>query len=456
MSTVVLEDRLGELLLSWDELRRQGSDKTAGDLCHDCPELAETLARRIEAIRNVDRVLDLEDSAELWKPRGQASSGGASGHGELLPDSWRAAAEYRPRRHHAHGGLGQIVVAQEQELDRPVALKRIRPDKLDGQARSRFLREAAITARLQHPGIVPIYGVGQDDDGPFYTMPFIEGRTLQEVIEDVPRDDPARRDPGWPCPKCRGLLQRFVTVCNTMAYAHDQGVVHRDLKPSNIMLGLYGETLIMDWGLAKRFDRDLAIDELKADAPFPSTSTEDLTFAGMVLGTPRYMSPEQANGQPAGPASDIFSLGLILCAILTGKSAFDEASLPGVRWLNTARQGAVVPPRRRDPGLPRALEAICLKALSARPQDRYPSARALADDVTRWLGDEPVLAWREPWRVRGLRWLKRHRTAVAATAAACAAALCLGGVGLYSYQGQVRARDFRRRGGRRPRRANPQ
>ncbi len=164
----------------------------------------------------------------------------------------------------------------------------------------------------------------------------------------------------------------------------------------------------------------------------------DLTATGIVLGTPRYMSPEQARGQPAGPASDIFSLGLILYAILTGKSAFDDASLLGEDALKAVREAAVVPPRRRDPSLPRALEAICLKALSARPEDRYGSARSLAEDIAKWLADEPVSAWREPWPVRGRRWVKRHRTAVAATAAACAAALILGGISLYSYQGQVR------------------
>ena len=373
MSTVLTEDRLGELLLRWDELRRQGCDKTARELGTDSPELVEALARRIEVIRKMDRVLDLEDSPDLWRPNSRAWSG-ASGHGEL-PDFWRAAAEYRPRRHHAHGGLGQIVVAHQQELDRPVALKRIRPDKLDDQARNRFLREAAVTARLQHPGIVPIYGLGHDDDGPFYTMPFIEGRTLQEVIEEFRRDDPARRDPGRPGLKCRSLLQQFVTVCNTMAYAHDQGIVHRDLKPSNIMLGLYGEILVMDWGLAKPFDRNDSIDESKADAPSPIASPEDLTVTGMVLGTPRYMSPEQANGQPAGPASDIFSLGLILYAILTGKSAFDEANLPACARSRLCARG---PSCHRDTVTPTCLARWTRSASKPCRLDRRTAILPLA------------------------------------------------------------------------------
>ena len=120
----------------------------------------------------------------------------------------------------------------------------------------RFVREAAITARLQHPGIVPIHGLGEDDDGPFYTMPFVGGRTLQQAIQEFHRDEALHRDPGRRSLESRNLVQRFISVCDTMAYAHDQGVVHRDLKPSNIMLGHYGETLVMDWGLAKDYRGD--------------------------------------------------------------------------------------------------------------------------------------------------------------------------------------------------------
>src|SRR5262249_25089867 len=154
-----------------------------------------------------------------------------------LSGVWRATAVYRPRSHHDQGGLGVVFTAHQEELDRTVALKRIRPDKLHEVARRRFLREAALMARLQHPGIVPIYGLGQDEDGPFYTMPFIQGQTFQEAIDAFHGDESLRRVPGRRTLHFRGLLQQFVTACNTVAYAHDQGVVHRDLKPSNIMLG---------------------------------------------------------------------------------------------------------------------------------------------------------------------------------------------------------------------------
>ena len=189
------------------------------------------------------------------------------------------------------------------------------------------------------------------------------------------------------------------------------------------MLGPYGETLVLDWGLAKWFAGDESADEAGGHAPSSSPSPGDLTAAGAVLGTPRYMSPEQAKGKPVGPPSDIYALGLLLYAILTGKPAYDEASLPDADPRRSVEDPQVVPPRIRDPRLPRALEAICLKTLSARPEDRYASARGLAEDVANWLADEPVSAWHEPVSLRTRRWMKRHRTWVASTAAVTVFAL---------------------------------
>ena len=172
-------------------------------------------------------------------------------------------------------------------------------------------------------------------------------RSTPSINDDSLRRDPGRRGLGF-----RGLLQQFIAACNTVAYAHDQGVVHRDLKPSNIMLGPYGETLVMDWGLAKRIGADDAAADGEAIAPSPSPSPEDVTATGEVMGTPQYMSPEQAKGEPAGPAGDIFSLGLVLYAILTGKSAFDESTFRGPDRLKAVREAAIVPPRTAGCGLP--------------------------------------------------------------------------------------------------------
>ena len=247
--------------------------------------------------------------------------------------------------------------------------------------------------------------MGQDDDGPFYTMPFVAGRTLEEAIRQFHQDESLRRHPGRRSIEFRGLLQRFIAVCETMAYAHDQGVVHRDLKPSNIMLGPYGETLVMDWGLARRGLGDPADSGPEDDPPSPSPSPDHLTATGAVLGTPRYMSPEQAAGSRAGPASDIYSLGVILAAILAGEVP-EEAATGG----NEPRQRA---PRCRRDGEARVCRrppwAVCQKAMAALPEQRYESPCSLAEDLTRWLADEPVTAYREPAMARLRRWVRRHR-----------------------------------------------
>jgi serine/threonine protein kinase len=405
-----LSDHLDRLLLLWDEHCQRGRDLAAEESCADCLGLVAELRRRIEALRTFDTHLQSErgmiDLASM--PVDQDGDGAVANRG--LPGHLRATDIYRIQQFHAHGGLGEVLCARQDELARNVAVKRIRPDKLRDASRRRFLREAVITARLQHPGIVPIYSLGRDDDDPFYTMPFIQGETLQEAITAFHGDESLSRDPGRWGLWLRVLLQRFITVCNTMAYAHDQGIVHRDLKPSNIMLGQYGETLVMDWGLAKRLGSDEDAAEDAVGAPSPGPLSEENTSTGEVLGTPRYMSPEQTTGQPVGPASDLYSLGVILYTVLTGKPPYREASPEDL--LQPVREGAVVPPRARDKRISRALEAICQKAMSVRPDDRYPSARAMADDITAWLADEPVSAYPEPWSFRSRRWIGRHRTLI--------------------------------------------
>jgi tetratricopeptide (TPR) repeat protein/tRNA A-37 threonylcarbamoyl transferase component Bud32 len=435
------EERIDSLIDRWEDLERCGTPLTIEDLCSDCPELATEVRRRIALLKAIGSALDTPE-AEQWPTTGDRGPDAAAAH--RPPAVVRATAVYRTGSHLRHGGLGIVFTAHQQELDRTVALKRIRPDKLHDAARRRFLREAALTARLQHPGIVPIYGLGEDDDGPFYAMPLIQGRTLQEAIEAFHGDEALRRDAGRRRLRFRELLQQFVAACNTVAYAHDQGVVHRDLKPSNLMLGPYGETLVLDWGLAKPVVDDDATSEPGGEAPAAGASPEELTATGVVLGTPQYMSPEQARGEPAGPAGDIFGLGLVLYAILTGESAFDESSFRGADPLKAVREAAIVPPRRWDPGLAPPLEAICLKALAARPEGRYATARALGDDVTRWLGDEPVTAWREPVTVRARRWARRHRMAVmAAVVALAAGAIGLGAVAAVQARANVRLKRAR-------------
>ncbi len=416
---------IDELMRQWEERHARGQTLTPEELAADAPELVAELARRIELFRapattinpgmqTVDQSVSF-DPGSLDELRRLTPAGAFTMVGHLVE-----------ARFHARGGLGEVLVARQQELDRTVAVKRIRPDRFHGRVRERFLREAAITARLQHPGIVPIHGLGEDDEGPFYTMPFIRGETLQEAIEKLHENGSLRRDPGQRSLELRNLLRRFIAVCDTMAYAHDQGVVHRDLKPSNIMLGPYGETLVLDWGLAKRYLGDSIDAEAGDEPPIPSPWPDDLTGIGAVLGTPQYMSPEQASGRPAGRASDLYSLGVILYAILTSKSPYHES--PPADPLKPMREAALVPPRQRDLSVPRALEAICLRAMAARPEDRYSTARFLGEDVARWLADEPVAAYREGVSARLGRWARHHRPSVQAAALALLAVAVLASI----------------------------
>jgi tetratricopeptide (TPR) repeat protein len=437
-----IEPRVAVLVDRWVELRDNGSPVTIEELCTEEPELASRVRRGIEALQAMQSFL--ETNVFDPGPTSGDSSHNTTGIVCSSPEFWQATAVYRRQRHYDQGGLGEIFTARQEELGRVVALKRIRTGRLHGPARQRFLREAAITAQLQHPGIVPIYGLGQDDHGPFYTMPLIQGQTLQQAIEEFHENGAPRRDPGPRSLKFRGLLQQFITVCNTMAYAHAQGYVHRDLKPSNIMIGRFGETVVMDWGLAKRFGSHEAASEEGRNAPSPSPSSDDFTATGQVLGTPQYMSPEQAKNEPLSPAADVFNLGLVLYAILTGKPAFEESRFRDADWLKVVREAAIVPPRSRDAGLPRALEAICLKALAVQPGDRYQTADALAGDVTRWLADEPVTAWREPVSIRLWRWGRRHRTGVAAAVVALAAGVIgLGAVTVIQARVSLRLKQAR-------------
>jgi serine/threonine-protein kinase len=326
---------------------------------------------------------------------------------------------FRVLRPHARGGLGEVFVARDQELHREVALKEIQASHDDPRSRSRFLLEAEVTGGLEHPGVVPVYGLGAYPDGrPFYAMRLIKGDSLKDAIRRFHEADVPGRDPGERRLALRGLLGRFVAVCNAVAYAHSRGVLHRDLKPGNIMLGPYGETLIVDWGLAKVVGRPAGSDGAsEGTLRPPSAEGSTPTQVGAAVGTPSYMSPEQAAGklEELGPASDVYSLGATLYCLLTGRAPFAGKDTGEV--LRQVQAGAFAPPRQVQRRVPAALEAVCLKAMALRPADRYGSARALADEVEHWLADEPVAAHREPWPARLARWGRRHRPVVAAAAA---------------------------------------
>jgi serine/threonine-protein kinase len=356
-----------------------------------------------------------------------AARGASSG-----PDTARYAAmapappgaRYRILRPHARGGLGEVYLAHDEQLRRVVALKEIQAPQADrADCRARFVREAEITGGLEHPGIVPVYELGRYRDGrPYYAMRFIEGDSLREAIGRHHAED-RRLSPGERSLQLRGLLGRFVDACNAVAYAHSRGVIHRDLKPANIMLGPFGETLVVDWGLAKP---SAPADPAGCPGGGPGTpgaGGEEDTLPGIPVGTPQYMSPEQAAGEPGklGPACDVYGLGATLYCLLTGRPPFEDRDVTTV--LQRVVRGDFTPPRQVRRDVPRALEAVCLKAMATRPEDRYESVRALAADVESWLAGEPVSAWREPPWTRLDRWTRRHRSQTAAAAATILVAL---------------------------------
>ncbi len=358
-------------------------------------------------------------------------------------DSNSVTQRFRLLRHHKSGGLGDIWIAHDEELNREVALKEIQPH-LAGQeeSRSRFVREATITGQLEHPSIVPIYALGRHENGqPFYAMRFVPGKDLAKAIEDFHSQKSNSSERNL---QRRMLVTRLIDVCNAIAYAHSRKVVHRDLKPENIMLGEFGETQVIDWGLAKRIgevtdETTPNVAESLHDSDDPSRAATRQqgtppapTQMGSKIGSPAYMSPEQAAGRmdQIGFATDIYSLGATLYELLTGQTPIGAEPrnkprklLSAPETLKRVREGRFPRPSTVNPDVPRALEAVCLKAMSLRPEDRYAKARDLAADLEAWLADEPVTAWTEPLLVRTRRWMRRHQTAVVSAAAAALVAI---------------------------------
>ena len=327
------------------------------------------------------------------------------------------------------------------ELNREVALKRLQEENADHRkSQDRFVLEAEVTGRLEHRGIVPVYSFGHAENGrPFYAMRFVRGTSLQKAIAQFHAAKASGPAAGDRSLDLRRLLGRFVDVCNTVAYAHSRGVLHRDLKPGNIILDEYGETLVVDWGLAKTgtIDVDAAADGVKLP-PFSTSNTPD-TRAGAAIGTPGFMGPEQVSGllSELGPASDVYSLGATLYCLLTGKPPFDERD-PAIMKRKVCA-GDFPQPRQVKSSVPVALEAICLKAMAVSQEDRYASAKALRDDIERWLADEPVLAYAEPFTTRAARWVRRRKQWVAAAAAL----LVLTALGLAIYNWRITAEQAR-------------
>jgi serine/threonine-protein kinase len=385
-----------------DLLLRTKLQKHGGDLR---ASLAEVTSDRVRC--SLANIADAEIQQSLAPPPTP------QGHvllstSEYVPD---ARDRYTLSRLHATGGIGRVWLARDASLGRDVALKELRPERAGQPALwTRFLREAQVTGQLEHPGIVPVYDVGRrpDDQAPFYTMRFVRGRTLAEAArhfhERRGRGEASRLE-------LRELLTAIVSLCQAVAYAHSRGVLHRDLKPQNVVLGDYGEVMLLDWGLAKVARQpDSAAEADREPVALSGEAPRDATVAGQVLGTPAYMAPEQAEGRVdvLDARTDVYGLGAVLYEVLAGQPPFRGDDTTSV--LRRVVHEPPASPRGVVPDVPRALEAICLRALAKRPADRYPTPQALAEDVKRYLADEPVSAYRDPVTTQLTRWGRRHRT----------------------------------------------
>ncbi|TWU44010.1 Serine/threonine-protein kinase PknD [Novipirellula aureliae] len=319
------------------------------------------------------------------------------------------------------GGLGAVYVGEDMLVHRRVAVKFLHQHLAsEPMCLERFALEAEVTARLEHPGVIPLYGVGQTDEGtPFYAMRFIDGQSMDDLVmtlhNPVP-ENPAKHGSATGRsggaiendPRYRLLLNHFVSVCKTIAYAHNRGIVHRDIKPANVMLGKYGETIVVDWGLAIPVVRDEPFRQSGENTLMPVPAGESST-SGHGAGTPLYMSPEQASMLAPTPASDIYSLGATLYKILCGRAPVDGSSLVEVK--QRVIDGQITPLRDIRTHVPPALASIAYKALSLKPSHRYSTALKMAEDVEAFLADQPVAAHKESWLARSMRVARHNRSA---------------------------------------------
>lgn len=343
-----------------------------------------------------DRFPDLEnDLSSVLSSHQRAAEQGSTvvqGSGKQsnreVPSLRTSDGRYQLRRVHAMGGLGRVWQAWDAELGRDVAIKELRPDRsADPQMRARFLREAAIAGQLEHPGIVPIHELVEwpDSSRPFYSMRFVQGRTLGELAREF---HSLRLEGKTSCRSFLSLVNVYVSVCKTIAYAHSEDVIHRDLKGDNVVVGDFGEAVVLDWGLAKRIgESDVdGEQESQGSSAIPETSP-GLTLPGTVVGTPAYMAPEQANAaaDTADFRTDVFGLGAILYEILTGQPPFTGKTVRDV--LHEVLHNDPAPPKSVWLKVPDELDAICLRALEKQPSSRYESAADLAREVERWVSN---------------------------------------------------------------------
>lgn len=344
---------------------------------------------------------------------------------EVSPDHYQVEGEF------ARGGMGRILLAHDRRLGRRIALKELHAGAGPGAPR-RFVREALVTARLQHPAIVPVYEAGCWPGGrPFYAMKLVEGRSLDALLRDASSLD-ARL----------ALLPHLIAVAEAVAYAHGQRVVHRDLKPANVLVGPFGETVVVDWGLARELGAGGTVEREGDSAGGSGVAAAGQTVTGTVLGTPHYMPPEQARGLPVDERADVYALGAMLYFLLAG--APPHSGKTAGEALASAADGDVAPVERREPEAPPDLVAIVRKAMAPSPAERYPTARELAADLRRFQTGQLVSAYRYSTRELLRRFVHRHRAAVIVASALTAALAVAVAAGFLAVRRQARIAEAER------------
>jgi tRNA A-37 threonylcarbamoyl transferase component Bud32/sugar lactone lactonase YvrE len=397
------ESLVAELLLRWRELRAQGQDVSAEELCGDRPDLLERLRHDLRAVEGMEAFLDT-GNGETLPPAAPPGADGATlpPRPEETRDAsaapWPEVPGYEILGELGRGGMGVVYKARHLKLNRVVALKIVlagghaSPDDL-----TRFLGEAEAVAALQHPHIVHLYDFGQHEGLPFFTLEFVPGGSLADKLNGTP----------LPPKEAAHVVEQ---LARGIHYAHGKGIVHRDLKPGNVLLTEDGTPKVTDFGLAKRVEVG-----------------SGLTATGAILGTPSYMAPEQAGGQSKriGPAADVYALGAILYECLTGRPPFRAATALDTILQVVSEEPASV--RQLQPGVMADLETICHRCLQKEPARRYASAEELAEDLRRFQAGEPIKARPVGRAERTWRWCRRNPV-VAGLLTAVAATLVLGTV----------------------------